>query len=99
MSPIIFGIAFAFGAGAIALWIDVRFPKLFPAELRWILLHATAAWVALHFISGIVGPFVAAGHLPAILTLVGLALPGVAYTFLVCLWTIKMFQGARASAG
>ena len=99
MSPMIFGIAFAFGAGAIALWTHVRFPDVAPGEIRWILLNAAGAYAVLHFVAGIVGPFVAAGHIPAVLTLVGICLPGVAYAFLVCIWTIKMFQGARASMG
>lgn len=99
MSPMIFGVAFVFGAGAMALWTYVRFPDRGPGELRWIILHAAGAWAVLHFVGGIVGPFVAAGLIPGILTLVGIALPGVAYAFLVCIWTIKMFQGARASMG
>jgi hypothetical protein len=97
MSPMIFGVAFAAGAGAIALWTDARFPKLFPEEVRGVILHTIGAFAVLHIVGGIVGPFVAAGLLPALLTLVGLALPGVAYAFLVCIWAIKLFQGARTS--
>jgi hypothetical protein len=98
VSPMMFGVAFAVGAGAIALWTDVRFPNLVPGEVRWILAHGLGAFAVLHLVGGIVGPFVAAGLVPALLTLVGVALPGVAYAFLVCIWAIKLFQGARASS-
>ena len=97
MSPTIFGVAFAVGAGALALWTDVRFPKLLPEEARTILLHTLGAFLVLHMVAGIVGPLVATGPLLAFVTLLGIALPCVAYAFLVCIWAIKLFQGARAS--
>jgi hypothetical protein len=92
-----FGIAFAVGAGAIALWVDVRFPKLLPEESRMILLHTLSAFLVLKLVARSVGPLVEAGPVPGLLTLVGIALPGVAYAFLVCIWAIKVFQGARAN--
>ena len=61
MSPIVFGTAFAFGAGALALWTDVRFPRLAPEEMRGILMHTFAAFVVLHVVAGVVGPLASGG--------------------------------------
>jgi hypothetical protein len=96
MSPAIFGVAFAVGAGALALWTDTRFPQLLPEELRTILLHTLGAFLVLHVVGAIVGPLVAAGAFVALLTLLGVALPAVAYAFLVCVWAIRLFQGAQS---
>lgn len=96
MSPVIFGIAFAVGAAALALWTDFRFARFAPEEPRGILIHTAISFALLHFVAGMVGPLVAAGPVSAMVTLLGLALPAVIYAFLVCVWVIKMFQGAIA---
>lgn len=96
MSPMIFGTAFCFGAGAIALWTDNRLPRLMPEEMRGILLHTMIAFVLLHFVARIVGPLASSGPLAAIASVLLVGLPAVVYAFLVGVWTIRLFQGAAA---
>jgi hypothetical protein len=98
MSPIVFGVAFAVGAMALAVWTDVRFARLAPVQLRGILLHAFAAFLVLHLVAGVVGPLMAAGYGTAVLTVVFVALPAIAYAFLTGIWMIRMFHGAYAGS-
>ena len=46
VSPAVFMIAFLFGTGAIALWIDARFPALAPADLARAMARAMIAVAA-----------------------------------------------------
>ena len=39
MSLTVFGVCLVLGAGAIAIWISVRFPKLMPRGVRALLIH------------------------------------------------------------
>jgi hypothetical protein len=98
MSPIIFGTAFAIGAGAIALWTDVRLPKLAPDEMSRILMHTMAAFIVLKIAAGAVGPIAAYGPLHAMAAVLGLGLAAVVYAFLVGIWAIRLFQGAYAGS-
>ena len=94
MSPTVFGVAFTIGAGALALWTDARVPRLAPGEMRWIFLHTAAAFAVLHLVAGVGVSLIASGPPVALVSVVGIALPGVAYAFLVGIWTIKFFQSA-----
>ena len=96
MSPIIFGTAFAIGAGAIALWTDVRLPKLAPEEMRRIVMHTMASFIVLKIVAGAVGPIAASGPMGAMAAVLLVGLPAVVYAFLVGIWAIRMFQGAYA---
>jgi hypothetical protein len=98
MSPIIFGTAFAIGAGAIALWTDVRLPKLAPDEMSRILMHTMAAFVVLNIVGNAVGPIADYGPLQAMAGVFLLGLPGIVYAFLVGIWAIRLFQGAYAGS-
>ncbi len=98
MSPMIFGTAFAIGAGGIALWTDVRIPKLKPEEMRGIVMHTMAAFVVLHIVAGAVGPIAASGPVGAMAAVLAVGLPAVVYAFLVGIWAIRLFQGAYAGS-
>ncbi len=98
MSPIIFGTAFAIGAGAIALWTDLRLPKLAPEEMRKIVMHTMASFIVLKVVAGAVGPIAASGPMGAMASVLLVGLPAVVYAFLVGIWAIRMFQGAYAGS-
>lgn len=81
------------GAGAIALWIDVRFPRLAPQELAKVVLHAAAAVAVGYATSPALHALIA--YEDPVLTLVavfGLAFPSVVYFLLAALWTLKLVQ-------
>lgn len=98
MSPMIFGMAFAIGAGAIAVWTDIRIPRLAPEAMRGIALHTMASFVILRFVAGVVGPVASSGPLGAMVAVLAIGLPAVVYAFLVGVWAIRMFQGAYAGS-
>jgi hypothetical protein len=95
ISPVAFIGCIAVGSAAIALWVDVRFPKLMPWNLKKLLVHVVAALVVVYA----VGPGMDAvdrlglpsGHLTSIFTV---ALPVLVYEFLVGAWLIRLAQSA-----
>jgi hypothetical protein len=91
-----FLIALTLGAGAIALWINFRFPKLAPEGIRWAIIHVGAAIL--------VGQVVLPGFLqvipdtnPVVRALVItflLGFPALVYALLASIWVIRIAQGA-----
>jgi hypothetical protein len=81
------------GAGAIALWIDVRFPGLSPEEIGKILLHVVAS-VALGYATGPALQMLLAYDHPqlTLLAVFGVAFPAMVYCLLAGLWVIKLTQ-------
>jgi hypothetical protein len=96
MKPEVFAVALALGAGALALWTDVRVPRIAPQEMRGVVLHAMAAFVVLHFVAGAVGPLSGGTLVMTLVAMIGIALPGLGYAFLASIWAIRMFHGAYA---
>jgi hypothetical protein len=85
----------ALGAGALALWVDVRFPTLFSADWRVVFVHMFASVVALWLvmpwgIQTMVGSGVAFAY-PA--AAISVALPALMYILLSSLWVLKLAQG------
>jgi hypothetical protein len=84
----------ALGAGALALWIEVRFPRLAPADWRRVFAHLLASTLLIEF------PLVSAMHLVLeidirgafVLAAVGIALPGITYLFLSSIWVLRLAQ-------
>ena len=81
------------GAGAIALWIDVRFPKLGPDDLMKSMLHVAAS-LAITYAAAPVIQLVSAGDdgRVALLVAFGLGFPSIVYCLLAGLWMIKVTQ-------
>ncbi|HET9325034.1 MAG TPA: hypothetical protein VFO03_14245 [Gaiellaceae bacterium] len=86
------------GAGAIALWIDVRFPRLAPDEILKAVLHVAAA-LALGYA---IGPalerlFAADDAVVVLVGVFGVAFPSIVYCFLTAIWFIKLAQRAMGA--
>jgi hypothetical protein len=91
-----FLIAITLGAGAIALWINFRFPKLAPEGMRPAIIHVGAAMLvgeilvpALHSLIPDVNPVAR-----ALITTFLLGLPALVYALLTSIWVIRVAQGA-----
>jgi hypothetical protein len=81
------------GAGAIALWVDVRFPRLAPEEMTKVMLHVMAS-IALGYALSPAFQAIVAYEDPR-LTLVavfGLGFPAIVYCLLAGVWTIRFAQ-------
>lgn len=85
----------AIGAGAIALWIDVRFPRLTPADMRGALIHVGAWLVASYLVAGPAMTFLFAYERPlhTLLAIFGFAFPVIVYGLLCGLWVMKVLNG------
>jgi hypothetical protein len=88
--------ALTVGAGAIALWINFRFPNLAPEGIWWAVIHVGAAIL--------VGQVLLPGFLPlipetnavvrALVITFLLGLPALIYALLASIWVIRIAQGA-----
>ncbi len=96
MSVTLFLVLFALGAAALALWIDVRFPRLAPSALRPALIIVGVSVLAAQLVVPPALQYLfGTGSWP--LSLVGLfclALPALTFTFLAAIWVIKIFREA-----
>jgi hypothetical protein len=83
------------GAGAIALWIDVRFPRLAPDDMAKALLQVAAS-IALGYAISPVMQTLLAYEDPrlTLLGIFGLGFPSIVYCLLAGLWMIKLAQRA-----
>jgi len=79
--------AFVLGAALIALWIDVRLPRLAPASLSRRALAALAAMVALQ-----ATPVLAGSAAALYATLFGILLPVLVFAFLAGIWLLRSLQ-------
>jgi hypothetical protein len=90
---------FALGAAALALWVDVRFPKLGPPSVPLgFVLHVAFVLLVCRFL--VPSGLAATAGSSAMLTLFGLfaiGLPGLVYVFLVGVWTLRLVRAAAQS--
>lgn len=86
------------GAAAIALWMDVRFPRLGPDRLPIVVLHLLASAMVLPLAT----TFLALGSpeepLRLLALLFGIVFPALVYIFIAGVWLLKLF-GAMIPGG
>jgi hypothetical protein len=98
VTPQVSVLVFAAGAGALAVWLDVRFPGLGPTELRGVVLHAVCAY-GVFIVSGplfdVAGGDAVWQRLGAIFAV---GFPPLVYMLIVCLWVVKLLRSAMSLA-
>ena len=95
MSVQMFLVCLAVGSAAVALWVNVRFPKLMPWSLRRLLVHLIVAFVVVKSVSPAMGWVAESGVPAAGLTSIFLvAFPALVYEFLVGAWMIRLAQAS-----
>jgi hypothetical protein len=88
-----FLVCLAAGAAAVAMWVNVRFPKLMPWSLRRLLVHLVVAFVVVKSVSPAMRWVAESGVPAAGLTSIFLvAFPVLVYEFLVGAWMIRLAQ-------
>jgi hypothetical protein len=89
-----FVMCLALGAGALALWVDVRFPGRVDRNWKVVFCHLFAAGLVIQLVMPEAGMLVrdsgTAASYP--LAAVGVALPSLTYLFLASLWVLKLAQ-------
>jgi len=95
VNALIFIVLVLLGGAAIAFWIETRFPKLAPRELRTTLIHVGASLVAAQLIVPVLMHYTAAGEsaVRILLAIFVVAFPSLTYSLLASIWAIKLFQG------
>jgi hypothetical protein len=91
-----FLMALTLGAGAIALWINFRFPKLAPDGIRTAVIHVGAAiLVGQVLLPGLTDAVPGSNPIMrALVTTFLLGLPALVYALLASIWVIRIAQGA-----
>jgi len=86
LTAAVFVVVYALGAGALALWVDVRFPNLAPGAL----MHRVgAAALATCVVSAV--PLS-----PTVVGLIGVFLPALCFSLLTALWLLRSLAEARS---
>ena len=82
------------GAGALALWIGVRFPGRGPQRLAAIALHLALSLVAVQAAPVVMRMLIDARESASVgvLALLGVFLPALVYVFLSALWLMRRVQ-------
>ena len=81
------------GAGAIALWIDARFPALAPQDLAKAVIHVAASLAVGYAIGPAMTALLASDDPRTVLLGVfGIGFPSIVYCLLAGVWIIKLAQ-------
>jgi hypothetical protein len=91
----VFVLAYLAGAVAVAFWVDRRFPRVAPRDMRMALVHLFAAGVGNMLLDGPLGGLVARS-VPAgpVLATMAVVFPLVVYVCLAALWMLRIAQRA-----
>jgi hypothetical protein len=87
----VFSIVFLVGAGAIALWLDARFPEIAPPDLRRALFRTL---IALGVIQLVFPPVweAALASTPVVVAIFAVAFPCLTWVLLSAIWSIRHLQ-------
>jgi len=92
-----FVICIAVGAALVALWVNVRFPRLMPWKMSRLLVHLVLSLLCVYVVAPAMGTVMSLG-IPAanVAAVFAVAFPVLVYNFLVGTWLIRL---AQATAG
>jgi hypothetical protein len=84
------------GAGVVALWLDNRFPRATPKDLRQALMHVGVSIVAAQLLVPVLIKSISAAGSPiaALIAVFAVGFPALTYCLLASVWIIKGLQGA-----
>ena len=90
-----FVLAYLAGAVAVAFWVDKRFPRLAPRDLRVAALHLVAAGAGNQLLDGTLADIVARS-VPhgAVAAVMGVVFPLVVYVCLAAVWMLRIAHRA-----
>jgi hypothetical protein len=86
-----FAIAFLFGASAVALWVDHRFPDIAPSDLSRALLRTILVIGASRLLFTPVWE-AALARSPAVVAVFSVAFPVLTLVLLCAIWSIRQLQ-------
>jgi hypothetical protein len=87
------------GAVAVAIWVDARFRRLAPTDLRMIFTHLLLSGGSVQFLVPAALRTVAdKGAGVTLLVVFGVAFPALVYVFVVWIWLIRVLHAAVTGA-
>lgn len=94
MNGAVFAVLVLLGGAAIALWIEVRFPRLAPRDMRRTMFHVGISIVVAQLVVPAVMHVTAAGGDPVrtLVAIFGIGFPALTYCLLASIWAVKIFQ-------
>ncbi len=99
LSSSIFWAALLCAAAVLAIWLDVRVPRLEAASLQAAVFHAAAALLVITLVVPALSQLLLAWS-ETLLTIeaaaIGIVLPGFTYSLLAALWLVKLSRRALA---
>jgi hypothetical protein len=93
LGPVAFALVFVLGAGIIAAWTTVRFPRLASKRIPVIAVHLVIAMVLVQLVPPAIH-LAGSAPLGVLASLFLVAFPVLVYSFLVALWLIVLAQNA-----
>jgi len=94
MSVSILVAVFALGAAVLALWLDLRFPRLAPERMGVVGLHLGGGLLAIQLAPLAMDGVVDSGSTPrTLVALFAILLPSLGYCFLSTIWLLKLMRG------
>jgi hypothetical protein len=97
LSPTAFAICFLAGAVAIALWIDVRFPRLAPSSIGGTVLHVGGTIVGAQLLTPLATHLLGGSVFLTLVSTFAVGFPALVYTLLVAMWIIHILRGVARS--
>jgi hypothetical protein len=96
VSVSLFLVFLALGAGAIALWVDVRLKRFVPTNFRAVMLHVGASIVVGHLAVPVLTHLLAGGdsYAYAFVVIFAVGFPALTYCFLASIWMLKTLQAS-----
>ena len=89
---------FAVGAGALAIWLELRFPKLGPEDMRGVIVHAVCAYGFFLLGDGLFAAVAGDELWRRLIAIFVVNVTALVYMLVVCLWVLKVFRGAVSAA-
>jgi hypothetical protein len=94
MSSSAFVVCFLVGSGAVALWLDNRFPSLAPESFKATFLHVGGTIVAAQLLSPLALHFLGGSRLATLLVVFLAVFPALTYSLIVAIWLLKLMTNA-----
>lgn len=95
----LFLVLMGLGAASIALWLDVRFPRLEPVALWPVFVHVVLSIVAAHLLVPSAFAVLDDNAVQALLATFTVAFPILVYSLLVAFWLMKLARRALTGFG
>jgi len=94
LSSSAFAVCFLAGSAMLALWLELRFPRLGPTTVKGTLLHVGGTIIAAQILLPLGVHFLTGSRVLTLVALFILALSALTYSLLAAIWLLKLVSNA-----